>query len=123
PYLPHNYEADTVVYTGTHDNDTTLGWFRSCPPHERDHALRYLGTDGHDIVWDLIRLAFMSVASIAVVPLQDVLELGSEARMNVPGTASGNWRWRVREDALTRERAHRLASLTEIYGRVGGAGQ
>lgn len=118
PYLPHNYESNTVVYTGTHDNDTTLGWFWSCPPRERANALRYLGTDGQDIVGDLIRLAHMSVAKAAIVPLQDVLELGSEARMNVPGTASGNWEWRYQEEALTGERARRLAALSQTYGRA-----
>ncbi|MDI3339749.1 MAG: 4-alpha-glucanotransferase [Sphaerobacter sp.] len=117
PYLPHNYERNTVVYTGTHDNDTTLGWFRSCAPHEREHALRYLGTDGSDVAWDLIRLALMSIADTAIVPLQDVLELGSEARMNVPGTAAGNWEWRSVPDGLSGERARRLAVLTETYGR------
>jgi 4-alpha-glucanotransferase len=117
PYLPHNYERNAVVYTGTHDNDTTRGWFASCSPWERDHVLRYLGTNGDEIHWDLIRLALASVATLAIVPLQDVLGLGSEARMNVPARMAGNWRWRYRVGDLTPELAHRLADLTRLYGR------
>ncbi|MBA2447436.1 MAG: 4-alpha-glucanotransferase, partial [Chloroflexi bacterium] len=93
-YLPHNYEPNAVVYTGTHDNDTTVGWFSALGDDERAAGLRYVGTDGRDIAWDLIRLAFASVAQWAIVPLQDVLGLGSQARMNVPGRPDGNWAWR-----------------------------
>lgn len=117
PYLPHNYEWNCVVYTGTHDNDTTLGWFHSLEEWQRNRVLAYLGRDGHDIVWDLIRVALGSVADTAVFPLQDVLVLGSEARMNVPGQAEGNWRWRVLPEQLSDEPAHRLADLTTLYGR------
>ncbi len=118
PYLPHNYESNFVVYTGTHDNDTGRGWFDSCSPWERDHVLRYLGTDGHEIHWDLIRLALSSVAGVAMVPLQDVLGLGSQARMNVPGRTAGNWQWRFRNGEVTPDHAGRLADLTGLYGRA-----
>ena len=117
-FLPHNYEnANTVVYTGTHDNDTTWGWYTASAEQERDFVRRYLGRDGHDVVWDLIRLAWMSIADYAVVPLQDVLNLGGETRMNMPGRASGNWGWRLRAGQLTPETLDRLGALTEIYGR------
>lgn len=118
PYLPHNYEPNAVVYTGTHDNDTTRGWFASCSPWEREHAQRYLAVSGDDINWDFIRLAFASVAALAIVPLQDVLGLGSEARMNVPARASGNWEWRYRNGELTPELANRLAELATLYRRA-----
>lgn len=116
-HLPHNYEPDTVVYTATHDNDTTRGWYASAPEEERDLARRYLGSSGADITWDFIRLAWQSIAVMAVVPLQDVLDLGSEARMNFPGRSSGNWRWRVREEQLTPQRQERLADLTWLCRR------
>jgi 4-alpha-glucanotransferase len=117
PYLPHNYLRDCVAYTGTHDNDTTVGWFDALGAAERASVLRYLGTDGHDIAWDLIRLALSSVAEWAVVPLQDVLSLGADARMNVPGRPEDNWTWRYTEGALTPAHAERLAELTMTYGR------
>jgi 4-alpha-glucanotransferase len=117
-FLPHNFESrNTVVYTGTHDNDTTWGWYRQVTERERDFVRRYLGRDGHDIAWDLIRLAWSSVADYAVAPLQDVLNLGSEARMNLPGSASGNWSWRLAEGQLTRAALDRLGELTTLYGR------
>jgi 4-alpha-glucanotransferase len=119
PYLPFNHDRHCVVYTGTHDNDTTRGWYKS-QPEELKHRLRlYLGTDGLDISWDIIRLALASVADIAVIPLQDLLELGSEARMNRPGDPSGNWQWRYLPGTLTNELAERLQDLIEIYGRYG----
>jgi 4-alpha-glucanotransferase len=119
PYLPHNYDDPAcVVYTGTHDNDTTVGWYASASERERDHVRRYLGVDGHDVAWDLIRCAFASVADTAIVPLQDVLALGKKARMNLPGNPAGNWSWRYREDQLRPDLAARLASLTDLYGRV-----
>lgn len=118
PYLPHNYERNAVVYTGTHDNDTTVGWFRAVPETERHAVMRYLDRSGEEINWDLIRLALMSTADLAVMPLQDVLGLDSAARMNLPGTAYGNWTWRFRSWELTSEHAARLAEMTEIYGRV-----
>ena len=126
-FLPHNYERDCVAYTGTHDNDTVAGWWAGGPGDsvrsaedvaaEKAFAREYLATDGREMHWTMIRALLASVAGTAVVPLQDVLGLGSEARMNRPGTASGNWRWRVRAEALAGGEARRLARLTEIYGR------
>jgi 4-alpha-glucanotransferase len=127
-YKPHNYPRNCVVYTGTHDNNTTVGWFRGkdvrdCTESkqqretEKQSVLKYLGTDGHEINWDFIRLALMSVADAAIIPLQDVLGLGSEARMNLPGTTEGNWCWRFLPDMLTEEIKARLRELTAIYGR------
>jgi 4-alpha-glucanotransferase len=116
-YLPHNYTSDYVVYLGTHDNDTTIGWFNSRDEQERDFVLRYLGRDGSDIVWQLMQLAFMSVANTAIVTAQDLLRLGSEARMNTPGTTGGNWQWRYRRGALDSETASWLGNLTQTYGR------
>jgi 4-alpha-glucanotransferase len=116
-FLPHLYERNTVVYTGTHDNDTTLGWYRSASEKEKDFVRRYLARDGSDIVWDLIRLAWMSVADYALTPLQDVLNLGPEARMNLPGRASGNWGWRYTADQLTSAVLERLGEMTELYAR------
>jgi 4-alpha-glucanotransferase len=116
-YLPHNYGTRCVVYTGTHDNDTTVGWYRTMPEKERTFLRRYLGVDGRRIHWDLIRLAFGSTAEMALVPLQDVLGLGSEARMNTPGQPSGNWAWRFRQEALTPAVRDQLREVTEIFGR------
>ncbi len=118
PYLPHNHIPHCVVYTGTHDNDTTVGWFRSAPPEVQDHVRRYLARDASDIAWDFIRLALASVAEMAVVPLQDVLALGSEARMNTPGRASGNWTWRFRWEQIEPWMVSRLAEMAELYGRA-----
>jgi len=118
PYLPHNYtDPNCVVYTGTHDNDSTRGWYAGAPESERRSARRYLGTDGSHIAQDLMRLAFSSAANTAVVPLQDVLDLGSEARMNTPGFPDSNWAWRVRSDQLDQQHATSLADLTSTYGR------
>ncbi|MBA3643605.1 MAG: 4-alpha-glucanotransferase [Chloroflexia bacterium] len=116
-YLPHNYEANCVVYPGTHDNQTTIGWFQSRSAWEREEIQRYLGRDGSDIAWDLIRLAFSSVAATAIVPLQDAMRLGDEARMNTPGRASGNWRWRYMPHQLHLGLAEGLNELTATYGR------
>jgi 4-alpha-glucanotransferase len=117
-YLPHNYEQDYVVYLGTHDNDTTIGWYNSRDEREQSFVLRYLGRDGRDIVWSLMQLAFMSVASMAVVTAQDLLRLGSEARMNTPGTTGANWQWRYAPGALTDDIARWLGELTATYGRA-----
>ncbi len=116
-YLPHHYGQNCVVYTGTHDNDTTQGWYDAATPQERDYMRRYLGCDGTDASWDLIRLGMMSVADRAVFPMQDLLSLGSEARLNTPGKASGNWSWRYRSEVLTEGLANRLAGLTVLYAR------
>jgi 4-alpha-glucanotransferase len=117
-FLPHNYDLNTVVYTGTHDNDTTWGWFRSATEGERDHVRRYLARDGSDAAWDMMRAAWASVAYYAIAPLQDVLNLGNEARMNFPGKPQGNWAWRFQADQLNPWILDRLAEMTDIYGRV-----
>jgi 4-alpha-glucanotransferase len=122
PYLPHNYVApNCVVYTGTHDNDTTRGWFEAANDHEREYVCRYIGGNGGArgrVSEDLMRLALGSIARIAIVPLQDVLDLGSEARMNTPGAPEGNWTWRVLPDQLDPRRLQCLAELTQTYGRA-----
>jgi 4-alpha-glucanotransferase len=117
-FLPHNFERNTVVYTGTHDNDTTWGWYRSIQEHERDHVRRYLARDGSDAAWDMIRLAWSSVADYAIAPLQDVLNLGTEARMNFPGKPQGNWAWRYQASQVNPWILDRLAEMTHLYGRV-----
>lgn len=116
-FLPHMYEHNTVVYTGTHDNDTTRGWYAAITESERDFVRRYLARDGHNIAWDLIRLAWASVADYAIVPVQDVLDLGTEARMNTPGTSSGNWTWRLQPGQLSHATLDRLGDLTTLYSR------
>ena len=127
--LPHNYHRNVAVYTGTHDNDTTVGWFNSVAgagstrtaeqiSAERTFCLKYLNTEGSEIHWDLIRAVLQSVADTAVVPLQDLLGLGNEARMNLPNSTTGNWTWRYESIALTRDHADRLRALTETYGRI-----
>jgi 4-alpha-glucanotransferase len=119
-FLPHNHTSDCVVYTGTHDNDTTLGWYeQTSTREERDYARRYLGTDGADIAWSLIRLAWSSVARTAITPVQDLLSLGHDARMNTPSTVGPpNWCWRLLPAALTDTVTERLLELTAIYGRL-----
>ena len=127
--LPHNYAPNVAAYTGTHDNDTTVGWFRSVAgegstrtakqiERERNFCMNYLNTDGKDIHWDFIRALFATVANTAIVPLQDVLGLGTEARMNLPNSIEGNWSWRFMPNVLTDEIAARLKTLTELYGRT-----
>lgn len=118
-FLPHNLIRDCVVYTGTHDNNTTLGWWAELDERTRARAKRYLRCDGDEIHWGLMTAACASVAAIAIHPLQDILGLGVEARMNMPGTASGNWGWRFTPDQPTPAHAHRLAALTETYMRGG----
>lgn len=118
PYLPHNIPVSSVVYTGTHDNDTTLGWFQSRAHHERERILRYLAVDGHDIVSDLIRVAYATVAEMAIVPMQDILRLGSEARMNTPGEPNGNWAWRFHWDQVDSGRMAWLRDMALTYGRL-----
>lgn len=117
PYLPHNYTENVVVYTATHDNQTTIGWFQSRREAERHAVQRYIGSDGSDIAWDLIRLALASVADTAVLALQDVMRLGDEARMNTPGQPSGNWAWRYLPHQLHDGLAAGLGELTAVYGR------
>lgn len=122
PFLPHNFSRDWVVYTGTHDNDTNLGWYQhSSAEGERDSARKYMGVDGSDISWDLIRLAWSSVAHTAMTTAQDLLDLDEGARMNLPSTIGApNWGWRLTKNALTPEIARRLLELTAIYGRTPG---
>jgi 4-alpha-glucanotransferase len=126
--LPHNYHRNVVVYTGTHDNDTTVGWFNSVAGEgstrtakqisdERDFCLRYLHTNGAEIHWDFIRTVLASVANTAIIPLQDLLGVGTEARMNLPNSTSGNWTWRFQPDALNEKHSERLRALTDTYGR------
>jgi 4-alpha-glucanotransferase len=127
--LPHNYTPNSVVYTGTHDNDTTAGWFNSRAGRgstrsqeqiegERKRCLKYLRSNGKEIHWDFIRAAFASVARFAIVPMQDALGLDSSARMNLPATSEGNWGWRMREGALNRKISRRLYEMAELYGRL-----
>ncbi len=117
-FLPHNYKPNFVVYTGTHDNDTSRGWYEhSANEHERDFFRRYLRTDGHDAAWRLIDAAWCSVAYRALAPLQDLLNLSSEARMNLPGRADGNWTWRFVPEQITGYLVDRLLETTTIYGR------
>ena len=118
-FLPHNHEPDTVVYTGTHDNDTTAGWWASATDRERHMARGYLATDGHDMPWTLIRAAMASVADTAVHPMQDVLALPSDCRMNHPGQESGWWGWRFQWSQVQSWHAQRLAELSRLYGRSG----
>jgi 4-alpha-glucanotransferase len=126
-FQPHNYPRNLAAYTGTHDNDTTMGWWRSeggdstrtaeDVVREKEKARAYLDTDGREMNWVMIRELMKSVANTVVLPMQDVLGLGSEARMNTPSTASGNWRWRMTERA-SQEDAKRLRDMAELYGRV-----
>ncbi|MGQ0540906.1 MAG: 4-alpha-glucanotransferase [Blastocatellia bacterium] len=126
--LPHNYFPNCVAYTGTHDNDTTVGWWLSQAgagstrdaadiSREHEYCLKYLETDGHEIHWDFIRAVWASVADTAVTPLQDLLGIGTEGRMNLPASESGNWSWRFHEGAFSNEIVSRLRELTEVYGR------
>ncbi len=119
-YLPHNHTANSIVYTGTHDNDTTAGWYRGTDERTRDYVRRYLRVSGDDVAWDFVRSAYKSTARLAIVPLQDLLSLGSSARFNKPGSAQGNWQWRVTNDQLqqlTQTAAPALRELAQLYGR------
>lgn len=119
-YLPHNLVANAVVYPGTHDNDTTLGWYHSASTREQDYVRRYLRVDGREINWDFVRAAYGAASRLAVFPLQDLLSLGGEARFNTPGIAAGNWQWRYSDtqlDALRTNTAGYLKQLGAIYGR------
>lgn len=120
PYLPHNYEPNTVAYTGTHDNDTTNGWYATLNDRDRVFLADLVGHPFGDPAWELTRLAWSSVAMLAVAPLQDVLSLGGETRMNVPGRGDGNWRWRVRPGDFRPGTFESLAAITERYNRVTG---
>lgn len=127
--LPHNYIKNCVAYTGTHDNDTTVGWYNSQAgagstrdakeiSREHDFCLKYLNSDGSEIHWDLIRAVWASVADTAIAPMQDILGIGTEGRMNLPASTSGNWNWRMTKDSISPEITARIKELTEIYGRT-----
>jgi 4-alpha-glucanotransferase len=116
-YLPHNHSRNLVIYTGTHDNDTTVGWWHALDDHTRNHVRQYLGVDDDNIAWAFIRAVLLSVADTAIIPMQDVLSLGTEARMNLPGRPMGNWGWRVQLEQLTSQPAQQLGRLTSLHGR------
>jgi len=116
-FLPHNHTYKCVVYTGTHDNDTTRGWYRERTAEEKDLIRRYLARPDNDIVWDFIRMAMASVGCFAMIPFQDVLNLDSDARMNTPAILGGNWAWRYRPEALNSWSSTRLRELVDLYGR------
>ena len=118
PYLPHNHVRSCVVYTGTHDNDTTAGWFDSMKAKEQKGVLAYFDRTRDSIVWQMVTSALASVADYCINPMQDLLELPSSARMNVPGVAGGNWSWRCPSDAFSAKLATKLARATELYGRL-----
>jgi 4-alpha-glucanotransferase len=119
PFLPFNYPRNCVVYTGTHDNDTTVGWYEKLSDYERENLLNYVGgVTGEGIHWELIRLALSTVANMAILPYQDVLGLGSDARMNFPSKGEGNWEWRYRSEAINDEMRDRLKHLTRAFGRA-----
>lgn len=117
PFLPHNHTYNSVVYTGTHDNDTTKGWYRERTPEEKDLVRRYIARSDEDIVWSFIRMAMSSVARYAIIPFQDILNLDSDARMNTPSTLGGNWTWRYRPEALSAWATGRLSEMADLYGR------
>lgn len=117
PYLPHNLRANSVIYTGTHDNETTLGWCASREQEELDNLHRYLGPIAEPVNWALMRMAYRSVADMAIVPLQDVLGLGNEGRMNTPGKLGDNWSWRFKAGDLRPEYREKLLEMTLAYGR------
>jgi 4-alpha-glucanotransferase len=119
-FLPHRHAPNCVVYTGTHDNNTVRGWFeKEAGPQAKRNLFRYLGREvsAEEAPWELIRLAMMSTAETAIIPLQDVLGLGQKAMMNRPARRSGNWLWRFEPDALDRETTERLMAVTATYGR------
>ncbi len=117
-HLPHNFKPASVVYTGTHDSDTTLGWYRSLEPATQRRVEHYAGTDPQQVADAFVRVAYTSVAELAMVPVQDILSLGSEGRMNLPGTVDGNWIWRLESERLDGEHAARLRLLVEVSGRL-----
>ena len=117
PYLPSHYVQNCVVYTGTHDNDTTIGWTQSIHDHERNHAYDYLGKPSIPLHSALIEAALSSVANLAIIPMQDILELGSDARMNVPGTTVGNWKWRFQWPQLSHDQVAHFTHLIALFNR------
>lgn len=120
PYLPHNYSRNTVVYTGTHDNNTILGWYENLTEQERERCDAYLSLQPFkttEIVWEIIKRALAAVSNLAVIPMQDYLGLGAEARINTPSTLGGNWKWRMKPGAFTEELAEQIRALTGLYDR------
>jgi 4-alpha-glucanotransferase len=117
-YLPHRFTKDCVAYTGTHDNDTSEGWWEKCGANEREAALIYFGGAPDGLHWAMVRAAEMSVAERCVIPLQDILGLDSNSRMNIPSHPEGNWTWRYSADALTDDLAWKLAAITEVSDRA-----
>ena len=116
-FLPHHYPYNCVCYSGTHDNDTTVGWYKNANNLSKDKVRRYMGCDGNNVSWDFLVTAWKSVARMAIVPLQDVMRMDSDARMNIPGTAEGNWVWRYSKEQLKEEDATNLRLTTELFGR------
>jgi 4-alpha-glucanotransferase len=116
-FLPHHYRRNSVVYTGTHDNDTSMGWYERAADHERDFLRRYLNFSGEDVAWNLIRAAWSSVSEFALAPLQDFLSLDNEARMNYPGRPSGNWTWRMPSKVWSEALEDRIRELNMLYSR------
>lgn len=120
-YLPHNYTSNSIVYTGTHDNDTVRGWYEEIPECDKEFAKRYMNnatTPEEDIHWDFIRLAMGSVSDTCIIPLQDYLGLGTEARINVPSTLGTNWKWRMSKDEFKPEIIEKVKDMTKLYGRL-----
>lgn len=117
-FLPHNYPVRCVAYTGTHDNDTVLGWYERVEEREKDFYRRYLNRDGSQVSWDLIRACWASVAQFTLAPMQDFLELGNEARMNYPGNPSGNWSWRMKHTDLSAELKNKIREINYVYDRL-----
>ena len=120
-YLPHNYTRNCVVYTGTHDNDTLLGWYEKLAKKDKSFCNRYMNLrqmEKEDLKWEFVRAAFMSVADTAIIPMQDYLGLGEEARINTPSTLGNNWTWRMKKGAFTKQLANRMRKMTKLYGRL-----
>lgn len=117
-FLPHNYPTNCFAYTGSHDNDTTLGWYLKASEKEKDFCRRYLSVSGEDISWSMMRAIWQSVSRFVLAPMQDLLSLGTEARMNLPGSPSGNWSWRMPASALCEGLRSRLYELNYLYGRL-----
>jgi 4-alpha-glucanotransferase len=121
PYLPHNYVSNTVVYTGTHDNPTSREWYEQLPPYQQQNFWRYLNWlegGASEAAWELMRLGWSSKAALAIAPFQDLLNLGRDSRMNVPGRASGNWTWRCNKEMLSTPAFHSLKELTISSNRT-----
>ena len=117
-FLPHNYVQNCIAYTGTHDNDTAVGWYRTAPEHERDFCRRYLNSNGYDVAWKMVREVWSSVAVYAIAPLQDILGQDGSKRMNLPGRATGNWGYRFMPTDINADLAARIADLNKLFNRI-----